>query len=66
MYKALDLRKDLVVIRATNKLWLGDVETSAHSGELDPIQSGLAVRQVKVMKELISILEERISHLELC
>jgi len=66
MYKALDLRKDLVVIRATNKLWLGDVETSAHSGELDPIQAGLAVRQVKVMKELISILEERISHLELC
>ena len=66
MYKALDLRKDLVVIRATNKLWLGDVETSAHSGELDPIQAGLAVRQVKVMKELISILEERISRLELC
>ena len=66
MYKALDLRKDLVVIRATNKLWLGDVETSAHSGELDPIQAGLAVRQVKVLKELISILEERISHLELC
>ena len=66
MYKALDLRKDLVVIRATNKLWLGDVETSAHSGELDPIQAGLAVSQVKVMKELISILEERISHLELC
>ena len=66
MYKALDLRKDLVVIRATNKLWLGDVETSANSGELDPIQAGLAVRQVKVMKELISILEERISHLELC